>query len=64
MNPVDHVVAEKAIQAKKKASQAAHAMDNGDGRQIGSIPSTTSRIVTAVIWLLAIGTLVALFLKR
>ncbi|MFM9938675.1 MAG: hypothetical protein ACKVP7_04165 [Hyphomicrobiaceae bacterium] len=64
MNPVDHVVAEKAIQAKKAKQAAAHAMDKGDGRQIGSIPTTTSRALAAGIWVAAIGSMVAVFMMR
>ena len=63
MNPVDHVVADQAIKAKK-AAQGAQAADLRAGRRAASAPSNSNRAATIIIWLLGIGTLVAMFLRR
>lgn len=63
MGPVEHIAADQALKAKK-AAEGEHPPHLHMGRRAASAPSTASRVATAVLWLLAIGTLVALFLRR
>ena len=59
MNPADHHVATStAVKAKKERDERA-ALHGGHRH-----PSQASRIGAIIVWLLALGTMVALFMLR
>lgn len=57
MKPVDHVVAEAAVKAKRAA-------DAGNPLRSRHAPSTANRAATGAIWAIAILSLAAMFWFR